>query len=161
MENLSPNVPYSEGVRSESAARAHLDNTPDERQLKNMKVTATTIIEALYARFGRSKISWTSFFRSAKLNHIIGGATNSQHVEGKAVDIYAVSGRGITNEDIFQWAIHNLNFDQIIKECPDAKGNPAWVHISYDSDKPTQRKQILIAFRKPEGGFRYEPYRGV
>lgn len=158
MENLSTLVPYSEGVRSESAARAHLDNTPDEHQLKNMKITALRIIEALYGHFGKDKISWTSFFRSAAVNHLIGGAEHSQHVEGKAVDTYAVSGHGITNEDIFQWAIHELNFDQIIKECPDAHGNPAWVHISYDSDKPTQRKQILIAHRKEGGGFTYEPY---
>lgn len=156
MNNLSTNVSYAKAIASESASRNHLDNTPSEGILEDMVMTANRIIEPLMAHFGVDKIDWTSFYRSLAVNHAIGGADSSQHTRGQAVDLYGKN--GITNMDIFRWALVNLPYDQIILECPDSHGNPAWVHISYNKALSVQRKQALVAHRKEGGGFTYQNY---
>ena len=66
-------------------------------------------------------------------------------MDGRAIDISAI--KGITNYDIFDWVVKNvetLKFDQVIQEFPDASGTPQWIHIGY-AEKP--RKQVLKALK--------------
>lgn len=139
--NLSENLTLAEVIRSESAKRFQIDNKPTEEHLANLKLLAANIFQPMRDHFG-VPIHISSGYRSLALNKKIGGAKNSQHSIGQALDI-DMQGTKVTNADIFNWAKDNLKFDQLIWEFGDDT-NPDWVHISY-SKKP--RKQILKAKR--------------
>ena len=46
-EKISKHVSYNEGIRSRTADRRGLDNTPNEEQLKCMKEVAENLFEPL------------------------------------------------------------------------------------------------------------------
>ena len=139
--NLSENLTLSEVIRSESAKRYQITNMPTDEHLSNLKLLATNIFQPIRDHFN-VPIRISSGYRSLALNKKIGGAANSQHSTGQAIDIDMI-GTEVTNADIFNFVKDNLKFDQLIWEF----GNdtePDWVHISY-AKKP--RKQILKAKR--------------
>lgn len=139
--NLSENLTLSEVIRSESAKRYQITNMPTDEHLSNLKLLATNIFQPIRDHF-KVPIRISSGYRSAALNKKIGGASNSQHSTGQAIDIDMI-GTEVTNADIFNFVKDNLKFDQLIWEFGDDT-NPDWVHISY-AKKP--RKQILKAKR--------------
>lgn len=141
MENISPNVSYIDSVRSRTAIRLGIENTPNDTQLTAMKTVALKCYEPIVAHY-RFKIPFASFFRCPELNEKIGGSENSQHTKGEAMDLDA-DGTSITNRQLYDWIKDNLDFDQLIFEHPDDKGNAAWVHVSYREGN--NRKQCLIA----------------
>lgn len=140
--------------KSETAIRHGIENQPDAHQLHAIKLLAENIYDPLCAHFQRS-IPFTSWFRSPVLNSIIGGARNSQHAKGEAVDLdMDGSGSPITNSSLFYYIYHNLPFDQLIWEFGTAQ-NPAWVHVSFSQFQ--QRKQVLKIMNKAGGYQTFEP----
>ena len=75
------------------------------------------------------------------MNKKIGGAKNSQHMSGEAIDIDADIFGDLTNKIIYDFVKDNLEFDQLIWEFGD-NNNPAWVHVSLKRIGKN-RKQIL------------------
>jgi len=141
---ISNHISYKEATASQTAVRKGIDNTPSEYQLQNMKLVAEKIFEPLREHFKRP-IAINSFFRSQKLNKAIGGATGSQHTQGRAIDIDDTLG-GVTNKQMFDWIKDNLDFDQLIWEFGNEK-NPDWVHVSYVSENENRRR-VLRALKK-------------
>ena len=141
--NLSQSVTLLEATKSQTAIQNGIDNTPPADVLENMKRTATKIIDPVKSRFPWATVS--SFYRSPKLNKKIGGAANSQHVTGEAVDLDSPNDHA--NEDIFVFIKDNLVFDQLIKEYPNEKGVPSWVHASYVEHPKKNRGQILVKLK--------------
>lgn len=142
---LSKNLSLSEMIRSESAKRKGINNTPTEEHTANMKKLAMNIFQPIREHFN-VPIHISSGYRSAALNVSIKGASKtSQHSTGEAIDI-DMDGTSITNMQIFNWIKNNLVFDQLIYEFGNDK-NPDWVHVSYESTGK-QRKQILKAIKK-------------
>ena len=86
MERISKHVSYKEGVRSNTATRLNLDNTPNGYQLSNMGILTDNIFEPLRKWVG-GPIKINSFFRCENLNKAIGGSSRSQHCEGRAIDL--------------------------------------------------------------------------
>jgi len=148
MENISEHISYSEATKSNLAIKKRIDNTPDEEQLKNMKLVAEHVFEPTRKHFGKA-LFVTSFFRSEKLNKALGGSKTSQHMEGKAMDIDGDLS-GIDNREIYKFIKENLEFDQIIIENADKNGKPAWIHVSYSEGN--NRKQV---FQKKKGSSKY------
>jgi|TARA_B100000085_G_C18363275_1_gene439256 hypothetical protein len=130
MERISKHISYKEAIKSNTALRLNIDNTPDEVSLTNMTGVAHNIFEPLRLWVG-GPIKINSFYRSPKLNKAIGGSKRSQHCEGRAIDIDDTFGYK-TNAEMFNYIRDNLNFDQMIWEFGD-DNNPAWVHVSFDS----------------------------
>ena len=90
----------------------------------------------------------SSVFRSEKVNSLAGGSSTSAHVKGLAGDVDGNGSKNhvqVSNNDIFHFAIDNLDFDQIIAEFEDG-GQPRWVHIGIR--KSGNRKQVLIAVKR-------------
>ena len=143
-EKISKHVSYKEGVRSRTADRRGLDNTPDESQLKCMKEIAEAVFEPLREWVG-GPIKINSFFRGEPVNTAIGGSTRSQHMKGQAIDIDDTFGHK-TNAEMYHYIKDNLDFDQMIWEFGDDK-NPNWVHISYVTHRPN-RKKLTIAYKE-------------
>jgi hypothetical protein len=139
---LSAHFDLCEFTRSESAKREGVSNNPTPEHLENIKTLCEKVLEPIRAKFGPVNIS--SGYRSADLNHFIGGSLNSDHCKGRAADI-DMDGHGgeVTNKMIFDFIKDNLEIDQLINEF-----NYSWVHVGYR--KGANRKQVLDAVK--EGG---------
>lgn len=145
MEAISQHISYSEAVNSYTAKRLGIDNTPNANQLSKMKLLAEKVFEPLRLHFG-IPIYVASFFRSAALNVAVGGAINSQHMAGEAMDIDVENAEGVDNKDIFEYIKDNLQFDQLIAENIKPDGSIDWVHVSYKA--VGNRKQVLTMVLK-------------
>lgn len=131
---LSLNFNLEEFTTSETAIRKGIDNIPSDEIIANIIVLCSNVLEPLEELINK-QIIISSGYRSKELNSEIGGAKNSQHVEGKAADIKV---KDISTEDLFQIIIKSeIEYDQIIQEFD------KWVHISYNEGK--NRKQKLRA----------------
>lgn len=141
-------------IKSETAIRHGIENYPDAHQLHAIKLLAENIYDPLCEHF-KMTIPYNSWLRTSVLNSIIGGARNSQHVKGEAVDLdMDGSGSPITNSALFYYIYHNLPFDQLIWEFGNDQ-NPAWVHVSFSQDK--QRKQVLKIRSRASGYETFKP----
>ncbi len=151
---LSKNLTLKECLRSKTAKRLGIDNTPeDETVIKNLEKVARFIFQPLRDAFG-CPIYVSSGYRCPDLNRAIGGSKRSQHMEGRALDLDAdVYGR-CTNAQIFNWIKNNLDFDQIVWEFG-TEDNPDWVHVSYVSEDDN-RNRCLVAKRDDKGKVYYE-----
>jgi hypothetical protein len=141
MIRISKHVSHTEGVKSNTASRLNLDNTPGEYELQNMCLVAEKGFEPLREWVG-GPIKINSFYRCKDLNMAIGGSTRSQHCEGRAIDLDDTFGHK-TNKEMFEYIKNNLSFDQLIYEFGTDR-NPDWVHVSYVSEDQN-RNRILKA----------------
>ena len=140
---ISKHISEKEAVKSITALRLGIDNTPDGDSLNNMKVLAEKVFEPLREWVG-GPIKINSFYRSTALNEAIGGSGRSQHCQGRAVDLDDVYGHK-TNKEMFDWIKDNLDFDQMIWEFG-TSDNPDWVHVS-NVNEEKNRNRILKAVR--------------
>jgi hypothetical protein len=125
---LSAHFTLAEAVKSQTAVRLGIDNTPPAVVIEATKAVAEHILEPVRAHYGIPIIP-TSWFRCPKLNRLIGGKQNSQHVRGEAVDFEVA---GVPNVDVARWISNNLEYDQVILEFYDGiNPNSGWVHVSY------------------------------
>jgi hypothetical protein len=153
---VSPNITLAEAIKSQTAQRKNIDNTPTPEHFANMQLLATKVFEPLRAHFN-TPIAISSFYRSPKLNKAIGGAANSQHCTGEAMDIDADIFGKINNKQIFDYIRLNLDFDQLIWEFDNPDGTPQWLNVSYK--RSGNRKQILKAKKNQRGQTIYEPWK--
>ena len=152
--NISKNLELSELTRSDSAKRSGISNMPTPAHIESLKLLASKVFEKVRDHFGRP-IRISSGYRSAALNKITKGASaTSQHSKGEAIDI-DMDNTEISNAQVFNYILDNLEFDQLIWEFGTDK-NPDWVHVSYSSTGK-QRKQVLKAI-KSAGVTKYVTY---
>ena len=143
MEKISKHISFKEGIKSNTATRLGINNTPDDYQVSNMVNIAVNLFEPL-REFVGGPIKINSFFRCEDLNRAIGGSSRSQHCEGRAIDLDDTFGHK-TNAEMFHYIKDNLDFDQLIWEFGD-DNNPDWVHVSFISFDEN-RKRIMRAER--------------
>lgn len=149
---LSENLTLREVLRSNTAKRLNIDNTPTVEELGNLHLTAKHVFQPLRNHFS-APIHVSSGYRSKALNKAVRGAKKSQHLKGQALDLDADYydafswrlGRVLTNADIFHYIKNNLEFDKLIWEFGD-NNNPAWVHVSYNKDGSS--KMVLKAIKR-------------
>lgn len=148
---LTENFTLSEMVKSETALRHGLDNTPGEAEIANLKRLAENILQPVRNHFKRG-VKVNSGYRAPNVNAAVGGSKTSDHCRGQAADIEIP---GLANGDLAEWIEKNLKFTQLILEfytpgVPDS----GWVHVSYD---PANLKcQVLTALRE-NGKTVYKP----
>jgi len=150
MVTLSKNFTLQEYIKSQTALRQGIDNTPSEEHLESAKKLFEQVVQPVRDNFGVTVIN--SGYRGPALNAAVGGASSSQHCKGEAVDIECP---GTPNYDVARWIEDNLDYDQLILEfytpgIPDS----GWVHVSYKSSG--NRKQSLTAM-KEDGKTVYKP----
>ena len=139
---LSENFTMAEFIKSDTAKREGIDNTPEGEHLENAKALFENVVQKVRDHFGPTVLN--SGYRCPELNQAVRGSKTSQHCKGEAADIEV---RGVANGDLAQWIVDNLDFDQVILEFY-TPGQPSsgWVHVSYKADG-TNRKSILTASR--------------
>jgi len=138
---LSRNLSLSEVIKSNTATRLGISNLPTKTHLRNLKQTAEKVFQPIRDHFGTA-IYVSSGYRSKALNEAINGSKTSDHPRGRALDLDQDNrNTTVSNRDIFDYALANLDFDQLIFEYgTDSK--PDWVHISYRG-KEENRHQVL------------------
>lgn len=103
-----------------------------EAQIHNL---AVHVLQPLRNMFGRS-VNIDSWYRSPAVNAAVGGAENSDHMQGTAADIKI---QGFTNREIaaYLWTRADLPLGEVIWYT--YKGH---THVSYD---PKNRREFLVA----------------
>ena len=131
---------------SSTAKRLGIKNEPTPAHLESLKLLATNVLDKVREHFGKP-IWISSGYRSKALNDVTpGSSATSQHCSGEAADLDQDGrGTGVSNKMVFDYIKDHLNFDQLIAEFPE-KGNPSWVHVSYDPDN--LKKQCLTATKQ-------------
>ena len=138
---LSKNLSLKEVIKSNTAIKNGIDNSPTLEHLKNLEILAENIFQPIREHFG-VPIGISSGYRSKDLNEAIGGSKTSQHCKGQALDLDADIYGKVTNKEIFDFIVENLDFDQVINEY-----NYSWIHVSYN-EKKENRKQVLKAYKE-------------
>lgn len=97
---------------------------------KKLEQLVEHVLDPARAIYGKP-VRVSSGYRCPKLNALVGGANNSQHLMGEAADVYTDDGvRG--NLALAKIIVERTIFDQLILEgTTDGKLNPTWVHVSY------------------------------
>lgn len=88
-QRLSEHFRLEEFVRSGTAISCGIDNLPSEREVENLRRLCREVLEPLRRRFGVIRI--TSGYRCQRLNRMVGGVSNSRHLQGRAADIHVSS----------------------------------------------------------------------
>jgi uncharacterized protein YcbK (DUF882 family) len=141
--NLTANFTLSEMVKSDTALRHDMDNTPGEAEIESLKILCEQVLQPVRDHF-KTGVKVNSGFRHPDVNAKVGGSKTSDHCKGQAADIEIP---GIPNADLAKWITENLDFTQVILEfytqgVPDS----GWVHVSYDPQN--LKKQSLTAVKK-------------
>jgi hypothetical protein len=138
---LSKHFSLKEMTKSGTAARLGLDNTPNEKQIENLKALCENILEPLRDYYESRPIMVSSGFRSEKLSEAIGSSSRSAHCQGMAVDFEIP---GFDNKQVAAHIKNNFDFDQLISEYyEEGVADSGWIHVAYKRDG-SNRKQSLI-----------------
>lgn len=130
---LSAGFNLDEFTISQIAERRGYKNEPNEKEIDNLTELCSNVLQPL-REIIQVPIIITSGFRSFDVNTIVGGASNSQHLEGKAADFIVPS---MILADVFNIVQNQLPFDQLIYEFG------KWIHVSWNGQK--NRHQAMIS----------------
>lgn len=110
---------------SATADRLGIDNTPNFDAMLNLKALIHYVVNPIFDHFPNAWVS--SGYRCETLNKEIGGADNSQHMRGQAVDIcLVIPGKTVQDSiaELYKFIAGNLKFDQLIIYR-------SFIHVSY------------------------------
>ena len=126
------NFKMSELITSDTANIRKINNMPDINSMDAMLDLIVFCLQPLRERLKKPVII-TSGYRSHEVNKLVGGAQNSQHTRGQAVDIVV---NGLTPAQLtdFIAAQKDIPFDQLINEYD------RWTHISYVRGKNRRQR---------------------
>ena len=126
---LSDNFTLKEMVKSATAVRLGIDNTPSEQNIQALKNLCTGVLQP--ARLALGRISVNSGYRSPELCTAVGSNPRSNHAFGFAGDVEADE-NGVSNFDLLLWVYENCEFKELIAEYFDSEEEDAgWVHAAY------------------------------
>ena len=127
--STNPNDIYWKLLYSKSGYSNKIANYPDTEAIKTSLTKISKIILALVKSSG-FKIHINSGYRNIATNKLIGGANNSQHSKGEAVDMDCGSMTTLDKAKLFLFLLNSPQWknkiDQIIWES-----NGQWVHCSF------------------------------
>ena len=137
---LSTSFKLWEFTVSPTADRNGIKNIPNDTEVAHLRLLCQKILQPARDALGPLKIS--SGFRSARLNKLVKGVSNSDHRLGYAADVVPFN-TGTRN--LAEWVARNCHeFDQVILEFGTLV-SPQWIHLSI---APRLRRQVLRATRE-------------
>ena len=131
MAKLSKNFSLEELTFSVTANNHGIDNTPNAEARAALKRLAVEVLQPIRDNWGQAVVV-SSGYRCTRLNTMVGGVKNSQHILGQAADIKAAN--PADNGKLFRAIkkmVENgqLKVGQLIWEYG-TKTRPKWVHVS-------------------------------
>ena len=135
--NLSPHFTLDEMQRSTTADLHHVTNVAPPEAVDCLRQLCLEVLEPLRQHL-QAPVITNSGYRCPRLNTLVKGAHNSQHMLGQAADIRTESARQAI--EMMHFIMDNCRFDQLILELK-ASGK-RWVHVSYNAGK--NRQQVLV-----------------
>ena len=133
---LSTNFSLSEMIKSQTAIRKDIDNTPTQEHINNLKYVAENLLQPIRDHFGKP-VAVSSGYRSLALCEAIGSSSNSQHAKGEAADFEIP---GMDNKELGLWIRKNIEYDQLILEFyKDGEPNSGWIHCSMVKDREPRK----------------------
>jgi hypothetical protein len=129
---MSEHFSMQELTFSSTAERLGIDNEPNAEVAAVLLETAE-LLEQVRELLGKA-MHIDSGYRCPLLNHAVGGAGNSAHMTGYAVD-FICPDYGYPLEIVKTIEGSGIKFDQLIQEG-------TWVHISF---APTMRQMVMTA----------------
>jgi hypothetical protein len=147
-DRIARDFTFGEFLRSETAVRRGLDNTPSAEALANILHVLAPGMQRIRDQL-EAPVQITSAYRSPAVNAAVAGSRNSQHMLGLAADFVAPgfgSPRAVAKH--LQALMPELRIDQLIFEG-------TWVHVSFSAKEP--RSQALTAHFMAGGGVTYTP----
>ena len=134
---LTPHFRLSEFTRSPTAEAAGIDNRIPEAYIPHLVTLCEQVLEPLRQHAGQPIII-SSGYRCPRLNTLVGGVPNSQHLTGEAADLHLPS--LAEGREWFRWIATHCSFDQLLWE---RKGTTRWIHVSCRSDPSRNRRKVL------------------
>jgi hypothetical protein len=126
------NFKISELIYSDTAVSKNINNMPDINSLDCMLNLIVYCLQPIRDKLKKPMLI-TSGYRNSEINKLVGGASNSQHTKGQAVDFVV---KGMTVNQVIEFIIRSgVEYDQLINEYN------KWVHISFCQGK--NRRQYL------------------
>ena len=136
---LTQHFTLEEFTRSVKASQNHICNEPTTEAVSNLQNLCQEVLEPLREHYGHP-ITVSSGYRSRKLNTLVHGVANSQHIKGEAADLVLPSVE--TGRDWQRWIPdHCPNFDQCILER-NHQGK-WWLHVSARRTLHMNRHQVF------------------
>lgn len=129
-------------IRSSTAKRLKIDNTPNAEVLKNLQYGVDMVLDPL-RRIIQKPIIITSGYRCEKLNKAVGGVSNSWHQQGNAADIHIADEENA--QEIFDILKTLPSVDTILFEH---SSNSQWIHVQWNMAK-TPRHHYNFNFKAP------------
>lgn len=126
---LTRNFDLDEFIRSETAEKLGIDNTPPEKFENNIKYLCTKLLQPLRSLYGKPMII-SSGFRCKELNEAVGGVETSFHTVGLAADIKCENPKALLSLLISS----RIMFDQAILY-------PTFLHLSLNHC--ANRQQVI------------------
>ena len=121
------------GVNTKIAEGFYIDNSiPSEYVKQNIHALVTLLLQPLRTACGHA-LKVNSGYRCKKLNELVGGSKNSQHIKGQAADIASDAPIRLARIVIDR----EFDFDQMILY-------PNFINLSYTIER-ANRKQILYS----------------
>jgi len=142
IRNLNAKIPgasnfrYREFIKSDTAIRRGIDNTPTEAYWRNIERLAVNVLQPARKNSGRIRI--TSGYRSSALNKAIKGSETSLHCFGCAADIEPLI-VSVSLLDLLEWIYNNCEFRELIAEFFDQDG---WVHVGYVKGRNAKKLKL-------------------
>lgn len=134
---LSEHFTLAEFIRSTTAARAGIDNTPPDSIVDNLVRTAN-LMEKVRSLLGHP-IRITSGYRCSALNKMVGSKPTSLHVNGLACD-FVCPDYGSPVDICKAIESSKIEYDKCILEFYNPQTGDGWVHIQLGRD---MRRQML------------------
>ena len=137
-QRITPNFWLSELMMSQYAVRYGIANVPSTLALVNLRQILAPGLQRVRGVLNAAMLI-SSAFRSPELNKAIGGASNSQHMDGLAAD-FTAPGFGspikVCRKIIEEAEL--IGFQQIIAEG-------RWVHIGFPPAGEAPKFEVLTA----------------
>lgn len=125
-------------IKSDTAEKYKIDNTPDSFSLVHLKVLIA-FLNPLREAWG-SAIRVSSGYRCKEVNKLVGGSITSAHMYGWAADLIPMNNKMTEFKSFIIDYLKDKNFDQCIIE---KQGIKEWIHLGLYNSTNRQRRQCF------------------
>jgi uncharacterized protein YcbK (DUF882 family) len=120
---LSKNFSLQEMIKSETALRHDMDNTPGTTEIANLVALCEKVLQPVRDHYARG-VKVNSGYRHPDVNAKVGGSKTSDHCKGMAADIIV---KGMTPQQVADAIERLMHKGDIIKGG--LKAYPTFCHV--------------------------------